>query len=271
MGRWLNPLDHLMCLPRPLRVALSAWTEHVAFGFPLVDFLRPRTIVELGTHHGVSYFSFCQAVKVLRLGTRCYAVDSWVGDAHSGLYGPKVLADLRAYHDPLYGEYSRLVQSSFDEALKSFPDGSIDLPHIDGLHTYEAVRHDFMTWPAQVAQHAVVVVHDTNVHGRRYGVWGLCGHHPLSLELAHSHGVGVLHLSPGIRSFGLEWRRRDSPEHHPTVAVFANHGVRRLDLSRAQKRDPEPRALQDLVGERGTHRNALTELHRTLASLQGPP
>jgi hypothetical protein len=84
----------------------------------VVDLLRPKTIVELGTHAGDSYCAFCQAAKELRLDLRCYAVDTWHGDEQSGLYGPEVLADLRSHHDQLYGGFSTLIQSTFDDALR---------------------------------------------------------------------------------------------------------------------------------------------------------
>src|SRR4051794_8808315 len=141
-----NPLDHPVCLSRPRRLAMSAWTQHVPFGMFLVDLVRPSTLVELGTHYGVSYCALCQAVQELGLNARCYAVDSWKGDPQAGLYGPEVLADLREHHDPNYGDFSRLIQSTFDESLCHFQEGSIDLLHIDGFHTYDAVTHDFEVW-----------------------------------------------------------------------------------------------------------------------------
>jgi len=130
----------------PERQAPSAWVEHVPFAFWLVDVLRPRTIVELGTHNGVSYSAMCQAVKSLSLATACFAVDTWKGDAHAGFYSEDVYRDLTAFHDRRYSAFSRLIRSSFDDALHYFEDDSIDLLHIDGLHTYEAVRHDYQSW-----------------------------------------------------------------------------------------------------------------------------
>ena len=73
------------------------------FAFFAVAALRPRIMVELGTWKGDSYCALCQAVETLELETRCYAVDTWEGDAHTGRYGPEILEDLRAHHDPLYG------------------------------------------------------------------------------------------------------------------------------------------------------------------------
>src|SRR5438045_2700612 len=48
---------------RPEHLAASAWLEHVPFAYWLVKALRPRCFVELGTHWGVSYAAFCQAVE----------------------------------------------------------------------------------------------------------------------------------------------------------------------------------------------------------------
>src|SRR4051794_9286081 len=64
----------------------SAWWQHVPFAHWLIGAVAPRCLVELGTHTGVSYAAFCNAVTSAGLDTRCYAVDTWCGDEQAGLY-----------------------------------------------------------------------------------------------------------------------------------------------------------------------------------------
>jgi hypothetical protein len=103
--------------------------------------------------------------------------------------------ELAAYHDPQYGAFSTLLRSDFDSAAARFEDGSIDLLHIDGCHTYEAVKHDYQTWKPKLSRRAVVLFHDTDVRKGDFGVWKFwaeVSRSGPSFEFKHGHGLGVL-------------------------------------------------------------------------------
>jgi glycosyltransferase involved in cell wall biosynthesis len=181
---------------RPLRLGYeSAWTAHIPFAHWLVSVARPRVFVELGTHNGVSYSAFCEAVSKAGLATDCFAVDTWEGDDHAGHYGNEVFEDLSKFHDQHYGSFSRLLRCTFNAALPYVLDGSVDILHIDGLHSYEAVRHDFEGWLPKLSDRAVVLLHDTNERERGFGVWRCFAElrqKYAGFEFVHEHGLGVL-------------------------------------------------------------------------------
>lgn len=198
----LAPMLRQSIFWRAERQAPSAWAEHVPFAFWLVDVLRPKMIVELGTHTGVSYSAMCQAVKTLGLPASCFAVDTWKGDEHSGLYSENIYSDFAAFHDPRYGAFSHLVRSTFDDALPGFVDGSVDLLHIDGFHSYEAVRRDYESWLPKLSREAVVLFHDTNVREAGYGVlrlWSEVTGGRRHFEFLHGYGLGVVGMAPAYR------------------------------------------------------------------------
>lgn len=210
----------------------NAWVGHLPFAAWMIQEVSPKIFVELGTHSGNSYFSFCQSVVEADLSTKCYAVDTWQGDEHAGQYGDEIFAKVNAHHQEHFAGFSRLLRMTFDDALTYFADESIELLHIDGLHTYEAVRHDFETWLPKLAPGAVVIFHDTNVRERNFGVWKLWSElqdqYQNNLEFVHSHGLGVLQLNNAPSSKVLEWLQPNSPERPILINYFAALGSRQL-------------------------------------------
>ena len=191
-----NPMDYQQAWSWPrLMSPFSSWVPHIPFAMSLVEMCRPDRIVELGTLHGDSYCAFCQAVDQLKLPTRCTPVDTWEGDQHAGKYGPEVLNGLREHHDPLYGKFSTLLQSTFDNALAQVPDGSVDILHIDGFHSYDAVKHDYENWKPKLSDRGVVLFHDSQVRDPGFGVWTLweeiSPQYP-SFEMHHAFGLAIL-------------------------------------------------------------------------------
>lgn len=185
--------------------------------------------MELGVYNGTSYFSFCQAVERLDLNTSCYGIDTWKGDEHAGFYNDEVYNKVKTYNENHYSRFSTLIRSTFDEARQYFLDQSVALLHIDGLHTYEAVKHDFDTWLPALAPNAIVVLHDINVRERGFGVFRLW--EELKKEYDHfefDFGSGLGILATG-RDYNLMlnslFQKNRTSEYYPFLKnLFAERG-----------------------------------------------
>jgi hypothetical protein len=186
----------------------SAWIYHLPMVPVFMHLLQPNTFVELGTFRGDSYMGFCQTVVRQQLSTRCTAVDTWEGDEHAGRYTTAVYNDLKAQHDPKYAGFSRLFKALFDVAVKDFADGAIDLLHIDGLHTYEAVKHDYDTWLPKMSDRGVILFHDTAIRDRGFGVfqlWEEISKERPSFNVPYGCGLGILAVGEKVPAGFVEF------------------------------------------------------------------
>ncbi len=181
--------DHLVPL------VPSGWHELVPVARWLISATRPRVFVELGSHAGVSFSAFCDSMRRRGVAGKAYAVDTWAGDEHAGHYDDSVYESVRELTGKNFPDFTHLLRMTFDEALPEFTDGTVDLLHIDGFHTYEAVRHDFETWKPKLSERGVVLFHDVNCRNPGFGVWRyweeLQAAYP-SFEWPHGNGLGLI-------------------------------------------------------------------------------
>jgi len=174
----------------------SAWTGHAPFLKFLIPELNPKIFVELGTHNGYSFFTGCQSIVENNLSTKAFAVDHWEGDAQAGLFEPDVYkrVELQNYK---FRKFSKLLKMTFDVARSTFADETIDLLHIDGFHSYEAVSHDFNSWLPKMSKNGVVILHDIHIRKDTYEVWKFWEESKAkyqTIEFTHSYGLGVVFL-----------------------------------------------------------------------------
>jgi len=256
----------------------NAWVGHLPFAAWVMQEAAPKIFVELGSHSGNSYFSFCQSALENYLPTKCFAVDTWQGDEHAGYYSDAIFNKVNAHNQANYAGFSRLLRMTFDDAAAYFADKSIGLLHIDGLHTYEAVKHDFETWLPKLAPAAVVLFHDTNVRERGFGVWKLWEElqvlYPSNIEFLHSHGLGVLQLNDATEENKIEWLEASANAKKSIQNYFASLGEKQLERFEREfhlkpliaERDGQVAELNQAVAERD---GQLAQLNQAVAERDG--
>jgi hypothetical protein len=196
MDELLNEISHDRYLFSVQDYVQSAWIGHAPFLKYLIREQRPKKFVELGVHNGFSYFVACQAIKECNINGSAFAIDNWIGDEQAGFFDESVYEGVNVLNTK-YSEFSTLLKMSFDDALTQFDDGSIDLLHIDGFHSYESVRKDFESWISKMDSNGIILLHDVHVRRNSFGVYLFWKEVKLkfrTIEFVGSHGLGVVFL-----------------------------------------------------------------------------
>ena len=248
----MKKLKSLAITPR--YQAESSWWEHVPIAHLLIELLEPDVVVELGSHYGVSFFAFCEASEIMSNNTYVYAIDSWEGDIQAGYYDDSVYQMVKGHRDKYHKQRSALIKERFDDALNHFEDKSIDLLHIDGLHTYDAVKHDYEQWLPKLKVGGSIIFHDWNERKDGFGVWRLWDEIKRDekfkcIQFANGHGLGIATLSP------------TKPIWHDTVTdhkdIIICKGILLSKINDGQRRSKHQ---DEVIGELEKHINNLQQM-----------
>ena len=225
----------------PEHMAFSTWVDHLHFGYDIVAAVRPKLAVELGTQHGLSFFCFCQAMQENKIDGLCYAVDTWAGDEHTGGYDDSIFNGVQQHARKHYPSISYLMRMLFNDALAHFSDNSIDLLHIDGLHTYEAVSEDFHSWLPKVRPGGVILFHDIQARMMDFGAWRFweeIAPQYNTFEFKQGFGLGVLRKAGGEPATDplLKMLFESNGDTHENLRGFYAHAAKFHELKRKVKR-----------------------------------
>jgi hypothetical protein len=141
---------------------VSAWKGHRKFADWLVKTVKPDVIVELGVDYGFSTFCFEKALSevVENPEAKVYGIDLFQGDEHAGYRNTEEFVNNVINKHKLNN--IQLVKGDFTEVSKSW-NKKINILHIDGLHTYDAVKNDFTNWSPFVDDSGIILFHDTEI------------------------------------------------------------------------------------------------------------
>lgn len=161
----------------------SAWSGHLGFADWLMCRKNPNVVVELGVDYGFSLCSFAFS----NIG-KVYGVDWFQGDAHTGYRQTRAIVEKHLNYFELNNV--TLIESTFEAAAANWV-LPIDILHIDGLHTYDAVKTDYMMWTKFLSNGGIVLMHDTCVDW--FGVKDFFHEITLpKLNFSNSSGLGVV-------------------------------------------------------------------------------
>jgi hypothetical protein len=246
----------------PKRMVFSTWVDHLPFAYDLVEAIRPKLIVELGAYNGLSFFTFCQSMVENDIDGAAYAIDCWEGDKHTDAYDDSIYNDVMSHARDNYRGFAYLLKMFFNDALQHFDDDSIELLHIDGLHTYDAVKEDFTNWYPKVKPGGIILFHDVMARIMDFGAWKyfqeLEGEYGEVFKFNHGFGLGVLRKPGGDPSDNqlLELLFSSSQQEQEKLRQLYTHAAHFLEVRRQAQRFKSMRGAKAGKGGQGKDKPA---------------
>lgn len=164
----------------------SAWCGHRKFAEFLVDHYKDPIVVELGVDYGFSTFVFANAIN--NTNGKIYGIDLFLGDIHTGFRNTynSVINNIKDHNL----KNIEIIVGDFTEISNKW-ETPINILHIDGLHTYDAVKNDFNNWNKYLTDDGVVIFHDVSVpyFGVKHFFKKLA--YGFKLYFIHSAGLGI--------------------------------------------------------------------------------
>ena len=186
----LPPMEEQMKDPRFIILDIGSknhfnWKRHIDFAEWIVKKKNPEVIVDLGVDYGYSTFCF----GIPRIG-EIFGIDSFSGDEHAGIRDTYDYVHQKK--EELGMNHIKFIKGDFNEVARSWC-REIDILHIDGYHTYEAVKNDYETWSKFVKDDGVILFHDTIVHNPGFEVYKFFAEIDLpKANFTISNGLGVV-------------------------------------------------------------------------------
>jgi len=178
-----------------------------------IDFCNYKTIVEIGVQQGETTEEFCKIAQ--KIGGKVFGYDFFDKIGAYGTVGSKVppTPPLETIREKLFNKgYDdnvlklTKIDTSTDEFvtvltrdLKKYRKRSIDFAFIDGCHSYEGVKNDFLKVYPLLSPEGTIVFHDTFSHaGPRKFVLELYEENDGTYDIIHLPFGG----GPGTQPYG---------------------------------------------------------------------
>ena len=167
----------------------SAWTGHREFAKWLVNYLRPKLIVDLGVDFGYSCFVFADALQKNNIDGRVVGIDIFKADNITSNVDTSEIIMKHIKQNNITNV--DIIKEYFHEVSLYWRE-PIQILHIDGLHTYEAVKEDFYDWKKFVDNNGVILFHDVTAFSDTVGrFFKEINDDGKKLFFTHSAGLGI--------------------------------------------------------------------------------
>lgn len=169
-------------------------TDHLCFAYDLVEALRPRLVVDIGTGAGAALSMLCQSMRDHDVDGSAYGIDTWADEDGKDEEDPTRWSELNGFlRTYLRGVYYLLKMAPAD-GLQHFANGSVDILRIDAARAGAPLSALAEAWMERIAPGGVLLCPGVNDEARPdlREDWLKVAAPGQAFLFPHGNGLGVL-------------------------------------------------------------------------------